>query len=166
MTLRHESSLIRKSAGQSLFPTHRSLSQVITSFVGSWCQGIHLMLFFAWTASLVLFSKKQVRFFAWASQIIVWVAGSEKTLFSSHCFVLPPEIALGWLNCSFPRYGKTFNLLNVFLIQLSVSFLSLFGFQWAFSPRLRLVGPSGLEPPTSCLSGTRSNHLSYEPICG
>ena len=27
-----------------------------------------------------------------------------------------------------------------------------------------LVGPSGLEPPTSCLSGTRSNLLSYEPI--
>ena len=32
----------------------------------------------------------------------------------------------------------------------------------AADPRL-LVGPSGLEPPTSCLSGTRSNHLSYEP---
>ena len=29
---------------------------------------------------------------------------------------------------------------------------------------LCLVGPSGLEPPTSCLSGTRSNHLSYEPV--
>ena len=28
----------------------------------------------------------------------------------------------------------------------------------------RLVGPSGLEPPTSRLSGARSNHLSYEPI--
>ena len=27
-----------------------------------------------------------------------------------------------------------------------------------------LVGPSGLEPPTSCLSGTRSNLLSYEPL--
>ena len=26
-----------------------------------------------------------------------------------------------------------------------------------------LVGPSGLEPPTSCLSGTRSNLLSYDP---
>ena len=25
------------------------------------------------------------------------------------------------------------------------------------------MGSSGLEPPTSCLSGTRSNHLSYEP---
>ena len=29
-----------------------------------------------------------------------------------------------------------------------------------------MVGPSGLEPPTSCLSGTRSNHLSYEPLSG
>ena len=30
-----------------------------------------------------------------------------------------------------------------------------------FSP---LVGSSGLEPPTSRLSGARSNHLSYEPV--
>ena len=30
--------------------------------------------------------------------------------------------------------------------------------------RVYLVGPSGLEPPTSCLSGTRSNLLSYEPM--
>ena len=30
--------------------------------------------------------------------------------------------------------------------------------------RCALVGPSGLEPPTSCLSGTRSNLLSYEPM--
>ena len=28
----------------------------------------------------------------------------------------------------------------------------------------KVVGPSGLEPPTSCLSGTRSNLLSYEPL--
>ena len=70
----------------------------------------------------------------------------------------------------------------VFLIFLFV----LFGFQWTFrlstsslifiklwthsslswvcSKPKELVGPSGLEPPTSCLSGTRSNHLSYEPI--
>ena len=27
-----------------------------------------------------------------------------------------------------------------------------------------MVGPSGLEPPTSCLSGTRSNLLSYDPM--
>ena len=29
-----------------------------------------------------------------------------------------------------------------------------------------LVGSSGLEPPTSRLSGVRSNHLSYEPTYG
>ena len=29
---------------------------------------------------------------------------------------------------------------------------------------LKVVGSSGLEPPTSRLSGARSNHLSYEPI--
>jgi hypothetical protein len=26
------------------------------------------------------------------------------------------------------------------------------------------VGPGGVEPPTSRLSGVRSNHLSYEPL--
>ena len=30
----------------------------------------------------------------------------------------------------------------------------------------KLVGPSGLEPPTSRLSGVRSNRLSYGPILG
>ena len=28
------------------------------------------------------------------------------------------------------------------------------------------MGLSGLEPPTSRLSGVRSNRLSYKPICG
>ena len=28
-----------------------------------------------------------------------------------------------------------------------------------------MVGLSGLEPPTSRLSGGRSNRLSYKPIC-
>ncbi|CRH28268.1 hypothetical protein BN1184_AH_02530 [Pantoea ananatis] len=27
-----------------------------------------------------------------------------------------------------------------------------------------MVGLSGLEPPTSPLSGVRSNHLSYKPV--
>ena len=31
------------------------------------------------------------------------------------------------------------------------------------SIRANLVGLSGLEPPTSPLSGVRSNHLSYKP---
>ena len=31
---------------------------------------------------------------------------------------------------------------------------------------LVVVGPSGLEPPTSRLSGVRSNLLSYGPVLG
>ena len=33
-------------------------------------------------------------------------------------------------------------------------------------PFREVVGSSGLEPPTSRLSGVRSNHLSYEPFYG
>ena len=53
--LRLRGSPIRKSADRGLFAAPRGLSQLVTSFVGSWCQGIHLMLFIAWT-SFVLFS--------------------------------------------------------------------------------------------------------------
>lgn len=34
--------------------------------------------------------------------------------------------------------------------------------QLSYSPNI-LVGLGGLEPPTSPLSGVRSNHLSYRP---
>ena len=55
----------------------------------------------------------------------------------------------------------------VFLICITFVFASLFNFQAAILRPLsdRLVGTSGLEPPTSRLSGVRSNHLSYAPIC-
>ena len=33
----------------------------------------------------------------------------------------------------------------------------------SLKPNLGMVGPGGLEPPTSRLSGVRSNHLSYGP---
>ena len=50
MVLHHGSFLIRKSTDRSLFAAPRGLSQLVTSFFGSWCQGIHLMLLFAWTS--------------------------------------------------------------------------------------------------------------------
>ena len=37
--------------------------------------------------------------------------------------------------------------------------------QLSYTPRFtQKMGSSGLEPPTSRLSGVRSNHLSYEPV--
>ncbi len=48
---------IRRSPDRSLFAAPRGLSQLVTSFFGSWCQGIRPVLLFAWTSysSLVLF---------------------------------------------------------------------------------------------------------------
>ena len=40
----------------------------------------------------------------------------------------------------------------------------LFSFQCAISIVSSMVGLGGLEPPTSRLSGVRSNHLSYKPM--
>ena len=54
MILHHGGFPIRKSAGHWIFAPNRSLSQLVTSFVGSWCQGIHLMLFLAWTSCISL----------------------------------------------------------------------------------------------------------------
>ena len=44
---------IRKSPDRGLFTAPRGLSQLVTSFIGSWCQGIHLTLFFAWTSQRI-----------------------------------------------------------------------------------------------------------------
>ena len=43
--------------------------------------------------------------------------------------------------------------------------MSLFSFQGtSFEQMLKVVGLSGLEPPTSRLSGVCSNRLSYKPV--
>ena len=60
------------------------------------------------------------------------------------------------------------NFFSVILISFfSICLSSLFGFQGTSLRQqlpVDLVGSSGLEPPTSRLSGARSNHLSYEPM--
>ena len=77
----------------------------------------------------------------------------------------PPCTLLSLISCEFfkisflPFYGKTFFLFTHHCF-------ALFNFQSAISSfliRKDLVGLSGLEPPTSRLSGVRSNRLSYKP---
>ena len=46
---------------------------------------------------------------------------------------------------------------------LNFAVISMFNCQ-SSSLLSKLVGTSGLEPPTSRLSGVRSNHLSYAPM--
>ena len=54
-TLLYVGSPIRRSADQRLFAPPRSLSQLVTSFFGSCCQGIRLMLLLAWSKSMLVF---------------------------------------------------------------------------------------------------------------
>ena len=133
MVLHHEGFPIRKSAGQSLFPTNRSLSQVITSFVGSQCQGIHLMLFFAWTASLAYSLEFQVlAFLLELSQIIVWVANLKrlsKFTFSTSALVFHQNGKIVFYPCSIRK--NLISKLKFFSIY-NYLFRLLFGFQWTF----------------------------------
>ena len=75
------------------------------------------------------------------------------------------RIASLW-NCSQIFFPKLFWSLRSFL-WLAFSHLPFIQFSKYLekhNPSRLLVGSSGLEPPTSRLSGVRSNHLSYEPI--
>ena len=53
---------IRISADLWIFAPPRSFSQLVTSFFGSWCQGIRRMLFFAWPSSKHSFAFRHLFF--------------------------------------------------------------------------------------------------------
>ena len=188
MVLHHECFHIRKSADRSLFAAPRSLSQLVTSFFGSWCQVIHLMLLFAWTSfwisSAVLFELLE---FLWTLFGFLFAVKRfdpfykfsfrpDKTfvLFLGNCSSLPKFFGKTYSNLLFikmcPLLSVRFYSFYFFIrfsmnIFFSVRFLALFYAKLLIGPRhCRVVGSSGLEPPTSRLSGARSNHLSYEPI--
>ena len=160
---------IRKSTDRCLFTAPRGLSQLVTSFFGSWCQGIHLMLFFAWTSFFLSY------LLLWVSQIIFVLQW--KSFF--RCFLWSSAISDGLIVVFYPisfSEKPDFKILkklsvrfNIF-IRFSMIFHLFFAIHYRCSlflsgrGNLPLVGSSGLEPPTSCLSGTRSNLLSYEPI--
>ena len=95
MALHHSGFPIRKSAGRYLFAVHRSLSQLVTSFFGSWCQGIHPVLFIAWTSPICSVRLLEL------SSIIVWIVLQLHNEFSIVCF--PPFL---WWNCSFPNFTE------------------------------------------------------------
>ena len=154
MILHHECFHIRKSADRSLFAAPRSLSQLVTSFFGSWCQGIHLMLLFAWTSFWIFFSCSL--WIAWVSlNICFGFLFAVKRFDPFYVFFFPSgwDLTLNLGNCSsLPKFiGKTYSnlfcLLKCVLFYLFVSthFTSLFGFQWTFSLRSTFVFGGGLK---------------------
>ena len=89
MILHHRCSHIRKSAYQSLFAAPRSLSQLVTSFIGSQCQGILHMLFFAWTTFVYLAIYYRFSFFS--LELLCFSYLQFKTFYRlwQNCFFLP-----------------------------------------------------------------------------
>ena len=123
MALHHSGFPIRKSAGWRLFAANRSLSQLVTSFVGSWCQGIRPVLFIAWTSP--------VRF-AWV--IVDNRLNCQTPQWKFHCFF---HLFIGEI-VVFPTLQKNLYLFQIlayiFQHMLTIcSFYSsfvLFSFQW------------------------------------
>ena len=135
MALHHGSFLIRKSADRSLFAAPRGLSQLVTSFIGSWCQGIHLMLLFAWTSLACSQFLELLEFLNMVSQ--------QKDFFP-FCFDLTPplgeivwirffpnSLTLDWkdLSCAVFKSDTLTCLCPLYLFFL-LNF-ALFDFQWS-----------------------------------
>ena len=115
---------IRKSAGRSLFAAHRSLSQLVTSFIGSLCQGIHLMLLFAWTFLTFQFSSFELLEFH--KQIMISVINSSVKRFYPFAFWILSS-TFRW-NCNLPKLERPWFLLisiSFNLCPLICSFLTL-----------------------------------------
>ena len=154
---------IRKSVYHRLFaPTH-SLSQLVTSFVGSWCQGIHPTLLVAWPFDhflLILHLNCFKMFFIFFRQRLRL---SIKTIhflvmyYPNHHFLL-----------DFSNVFSFFTRLSLFSFQGTIFefFTVLPTYFYIGSPLFKnsMVGLNGIEPSTSRLSGVRSNRLSYKPM--
>ena len=87
----HVDCSIRTSTDQCLLTTPRSFSQLTTSFIGSQCQGILHMLFFAWTTKVLQYFL----YILWyTSVLIAWIAvfhtcSEYLSIFWQNCFLLP-----------------------------------------------------------------------------
>ena len=60
MAVNHRGFPIRTSPDRCLFAAPRGLSQLATSFIGSYCQGIHPALFFTWPLQEICLNQKLV----------------------------------------------------------------------------------------------------------
>ena len=182
MILHHVGFPIRKSMDRSLFAAPHGLSQLVTSFFGSWCQGIHLTLLFAWTSCIfpILWFSLNCLSFSLSSrsaelfvQDYIDSCRREKAISRLLHFILELRFRAFHLSvklyhtlvCSL-SFGKTKLSQRLFVLFCSFStqkYFLLFDCQRSFGILRFLVGLDGLEPSTSRLSGARSSHLSYKP---
>ena len=115
---------IRKSPDRGLFTAPRGLSQLVTSFIGSWCQGIHLTLFFAWTSQRIsrfsLLGSRSLELLEFRKQISFRISlRIEKASFFITLNLSPfgEIVAANYLCCVTHFFGKTY-LISFFKLRI------------------------------------------------
>ena len=109
---------IRKSMGHCLLAADHGLSQLTTSFFGSWCQGIHPMLFIAWSLVLSAILTHEFRFRARALRTLAFA------------FVIISFFKIHW-NCSADNlHYLSLYFLCLFLREFTIFFMQLSRFYW------------------------------------
>ena len=159
---------IRISTDLGIFASPRSFSQLITSFIGAMYQGILL-----YALCSLIFSKNCIsnlrRIFTffldytYSTIFLSWIVSYVLFVLTFYVlfFLVFLLFALMYFNLI-----KSFSI-DIWHISLFISMqLSIYdAIATAIVDILRyLVGTSGLEPPTSRLSGVCSNQLSYVPV--
>ena len=114
---------IRKSPDHSLLAAPRSLSQLIASFIGSQCQGILLVLFFAWTNSPLAFANF-VPYMSFANRFCLLIVIQLPALRKNHLNF--------WFNSRFNLDFNDSSVCRLILLRLDLSSLSIFSFQSTF----------------------------------
>ena len=103
MILHHECFHIRIPTDRSSFAAPRSFSQLVTSFIGSWCQGIHLMLLFTWT----FFASSLISWIAWVSEHFLFRL-FRFSLWKGFILLLESFSTFRW-NCNLPKLERPIN---------------------------------------------------------
>ena len=135
---------IRKSPDHSLLAASRGLSQLTTSFFAYLRLGIHTHALSSLTITSTSYTNTFERYFFALTLVPA---------------ILPPHLKGPDHRYNARQYSivKDLDCLNNRrTLQKVRELLSL--------PLVRLVGPGGIEPPTSPLSGVRSSQLSYGPV--
>ena len=152
MILHHGCSHIRTSPDQCLFAAPRSFSQLVTSFIGSQCQGILHMLFYAWTTflSLIFIILKTV-----LSCLNCYVFVHFFFTVTLALFIFVWRNFNTFVTC-FTNYGKTWFVSHFMFFPYLVCHVLLFGFQWASKPYLNFF-----RSPLSGFTTTKYHYLVF-----
>ena len=159
----HVSFLIRRSPDLWLCAPTRSLSQLITSFIGSWCQGIHHAPFVAWpfacllapiTASTAIFACSRTEVLLTAQIFCLLVL--ETTKLRKHFSILVNLVY--FRHICFNQYHKEY----LFLACCILYTLSMCNFQRTYSLYSCLRITSSSSCSMSSLTQVSSGHSAFD----